>query len=263
MTTRCTVVKITRQDATVEGYTDHDDNLTISGVTYLSSAGYTPFSVTRGSELKPDNQELVGLIDNDNLSADDLLAGVYDGARLELMLVDWSTQTKVTTLGLFILGPVRVAGDLYTVEMQSIESELAKPIGRTVTLKCPYELGDSDCGYSLSSVSGSVSSVVTADRVITDSSRTEADDYFNGGKLVWTSGANNGRTMDVKKYTLSTKQIELFEPMPSTVAVSDTFDLYRGCDKTIATCINTFSNGTAFGGFPYLPGTSNLIAGNT
>lgn len=263
MTTRCTVIKITRRDATVEGYTEHDRDLTIDSVDYLSSAGYTPFSVQRTSDISADNQEYHGLIDNDNITASDILSGRYDGARLEFILVDWSTQTKVRTLGIYIIGAVSVISGKYVADMRSIESELQKPIGRIVTLRCQYDLGDSDCGYSLSADSGEVDSVTSARRVFVDAALSQADGYYNGGKVVWTSGENTGRTMDVRRYIASTDTIELFEPMQSDIAVSDQYSIYRGCDKTIATCIGTFSNGVNFGGFPYVPGQSNLISGNT
>ena len=263
MTTQATGWKVTRRDAVVEGYTDHDENKTVDGVTYVSAAGYAPSSVERTNSMQADNQQVIGIIDNVNLSESDLLAGVYDGARVEVFLYDWSTSTKITDLLVGHFGSVQVVDNQYTIELQSIESELAKPIGRTYGLTCDAELGDTRCGYSLSAATGTVTSVTTARRVFTDTSRTEADDYFKNGKITWTSGANIGRTMDVKKYTLSTKTIELFEPMPSDIVSTDAFNIYRGCDKTLETCRDTFSNSDNHRGFPYVPGVSDLISGQT
>ena len=140
---------------------------------------------------------------------------------------------------------------------------MAKPIGRTYGTRCDADLGDARCGYSLSADSGAVASVTMAKRVFVDTGRSVADGYYDGEKVIWTSGANAGRTMDVKKYTLSTQTIELFEPMASGIAASDTYDLYRGCDKTFETCRDTSSNSVNFRGFPYIPGISDLISGQT
>lgn len=262
MTTYASCWKITRQDATVEGYTDHDTDLMFGGVTYLSSAGYAPSAIERNSTLSPNNQEVVGIIDNVNLSSADLLAGVYDGARLEIIRVDWTNTADTLTILVALLGHVVVKGERYSVELQSIESELAKPIGQVVTLRCTADLGDSRCGYSLTPVSGEVDSVTVTNRVFIDGSRTEADGYFNGGKLTFTSGLNYGRTMDVKRYVSASDTIELFEPMPDTVAPGDTFNIYQGCDKTAETCIATFDNIVNFRGLPYIPGVSNLVGNN-
>lgn len=263
MTTLATCWKITRRDATIEGYTDHDANLTVSGVTYLSSAGYAPSAIERSSDMQADNQELRGIIDNDNITDAELLAGVYDGARVEVLLVDWSTQTLVTKLLVGHLGEVSISENEYSVTLKSIEAELSKPIGRVFGLRCDADLGDSRCGYSLTADAGEVDTVTTSRRVWTDTGRSEADDYYTGGKVEWLTGANAGRVMDVKHYTLATQTIELFEPMASDIAPGDTYEISRGCDKTFATCRDTFSNVENFRGFPYIPGVSDLISGES
>lgn len=263
MTTLANCWKITRRDATVEGFTDHDRDLVISGVTYVSAAGYAPSAIERGSTLQADNQELVGVIDSDNLTAGDLLSGAYDGARVELLQVDWSTQSLVQKLLVGHLGQVKISENEYTATLKSIEAELAKPIGRTFQLRCDAELGDSRCGYTLSGDTGEVDSVSTARRVFVDAALAQADGYYDGGKLVWTSGANNGRTADVKRYIAASDTVELFEPMPDDIAIGDDYDIYRGCDKTFATCRDTFSNSLNFRGYPYIPGVSDLVSGQT
>ena len=262
MTTLATCWKITRQDAIVEGYTDHDADLVIGGTTYLSSAGYVPSAIERKSDLSANNQQVVGLLDADSLSAQDLLAGVYDGARVDILLVDWSVPALVSTLLAGHLGAVQLAGDQYTAELQSLEAELNKPIGRTVQLRCDADLGDARCGYTLTGTACTVTSVTSA-RVFIDSALTAADGLFDGGKVVWQTGANAGRSMDVKTYTAATDTVELYEPMASAIEVGDTALLYRGCDKTFATCRDIFANAVNFRGFPYVPGNSNVLAGNT
>ncbi len=263
MTTHAICWRVDREDATVEGYTDHDRDLLIGGLTYKRSAGFVPSAVERQTDLTTDNQQVVGVLDESNLSAGDILNGIYDGARVTITLVDWSTLAVVSTLLVGHLGKVQIAGNRYTAELSSIEAELQKPIGRVVTLKCLYDFGDSDCGYVLTPDAGQVDSVSTAKRVFVDAALAQADDYYNGGKVTWTTGANAGRTMDVKRYVAVTDTVELFEPMPDDILPGDDYDIYQGCDKTMETCTATFSNGVNFGGFPYVPGRSNLISGNT
>ena len=101
-------------------------------------------------------------------------------------------------------------------------------------------------------VTGSVVSVTDRSK-FTDTARTEADDYFKYGLLTWTSGLNNGYSMEVKNYTLSTGEFELFEPMPYAIAVADTYSVYAGCDKFFSTCKDKFSNVVNFRGEPHVP----------
>lgn len=263
MTTHATCWKVTRRDTTVEGYTDHDLDLTVGGVTYVSAAGYAPSAVERTSDMSADNQQVVGIIDTDNLDAGDLLNGAYDGARVELFMVDWSTETMVAKLLVGHFGSVRVEDNSYSVDLHSIEAELAKPIGRTFSLRCDAELGDTRCGYALTNDTGAIDSITTQRRVFVDASLAKADGYYDGGKLEWTSGANAGRIADVKRYIAATDTVELYEPMPDDFAVSDAFDIWRGCDKTFETCRDTFSNEINFQGFPYIPGISDVVTGRT
>lgn len=265
MTTLATCWKVTRRDTTVEGFTDHDTDLTVGGVVYKSAVGFAPSAVERNTELTANNQQLVGIIDATNLSRDDLRNGVYTGARVEVFTVDWTNTAAgaVSVLLVGHLGDMTISGDQYTAELLSFENELAKPLLRTFSLRCDADLGDSRCGYSLSADSGTVTAQITAGRVFTDTSRTEADDYYNGGKVLFTSGPNSGRSMDVKKYTLSTGRIELYEPLPDAIETGNTYNITRGCDKTLDTCVNTYSNGTNFRGFPHIPGASDLVGGGT
>ena len=54
---------------------------------------------------------------------------------------------------------------------------------------------------------------------------------FDGGKLVWTSGLNAGRAMEIKAY--SPGLIVLQAAMPYPIAVGDTYTAAPGCGKRI------------------------------
>ena len=262
MTTLCTCWRINRVDGAIEGYTDHDRNLVISGVVYQAASGFAPSAVERSTSLQPNTQTMIGVIDSARLSESDLRAGIYTGARVTVFLADWATSTLEHTLLVGHLGAVSMQDGQYSAELVSLEHELTKPLGKTAQIRCDADLGDTRCGVSLSSVTGSVTSVTVARRVIVDTARTEVDGYFTGGKLTWATGANIGRSMDIKRYVAGTQTIELAEPMPSTIEAGDAYTLVRGCDKTFATCRDVFDNADRFRGLPYLPGTTNLAGNN-
>lgn len=265
MTTLATCWKITRRDTTVLGFTDHDAPLTVGATTYEPTAGYVPSSIDRNTGLSADNLQLAGVIDSVEISDGDLRNGLYTGARVEIFTVDWTNPAAgaVSVLHVGHLGEVSITGSQYTATLLSLENELRKPALRIVSAQCDADLGDTRCGFTLLTDTGSVTSVSEARRVFIDTSRTEADGHYNGGLITWTSGANNGRSMDVKRYVSATDTIELYEPLPDDIAVSDNYNITRGCDKTFATCVNTFANGDNFRGFPHVPGVSDLLGGGT
>lgn len=89
------------------------------------------------------------------------------------------------------------------------------------------------------SVSGSVTSR-TSNQIFADTTITEATGFFQFGKVLWLTGANQGFEMEIKSQT--TTQVELYLSMSNTIAVGDTFTLFAGCDKIGTTCTTKFGN---------------------
>ena len=102
-----------------------------------------------------------------------------------------------------------------------------------------------------------------------------ADGWFDDGALTFETGANAGRTIEVKSWTHGTRRLELWEPARLTVAVNDQFRVYPGCHKRILEdCRDKFqipgsllfANGNArnFRGEPYVPGGAlvSVVAGS-
>jgi uncharacterized phage protein (TIGR02218 family) len=130
---------------------------------------------------------------------------------------------------------------------------------------CRFKLGDSRCSVDLEAlrVSGSVTGITAPDvrtgarrRFFTDSSRTEADNYFQLGRLTWTTGENAGLSVDVKLYAAGTFTLE--QPMQYDIEIGDQYTVVPGCDRIFETCVNKFANGVNFGGFPHLRGSDDL-----
>lgn len=86
-----------------------------------------------------------------------------------------------------------------------------------------------------------------------------ASEFFQGGVLTWTSGANSGTKIEVKNY--HPNYIGLALPMPVDIALGDTYSLTPGCDKLLTTCGTRYANVVNFRGFPFVPGDSALLGG--
>ena len=88
VTTLCHFWKLTRRDGVVQGFTDHDDDLVIDGVTYKASTGFTSSEATSRFDLSVDGTEIAGALSDDALLESDLAAGRYDAAAVETWLVE-------------------------------------------------------------------------------------------------------------------------------------------------------------------------------
>lgn len=87
-----------------------------------------------------------------------------------------------------------------------------------------------------------------------------ADGWFAGGVLTWETGANAGRSCEVRSWSQAGGSIVLFLPQPFAIAAGDAFRIHPGCDKRLDTCISRFANVLNFRGEPYVPGQDALMS---
>jgi uncharacterized phage protein (TIGR02218 family) len=262
-TTLATLWKVTRADATVFGFTDHDADITLNSVTYAAATGFARSAVRATLGLETDNLELTGALASSAITVEDVRAGLWDYATVETFVVNWADLTQgALQQSRGKLGEIRDGRNSFVTELLGLSTLLSQPVGRIYLPSCDADLGDSRCTKSLVAftVTGTVTGV-TSKRAFADSGRTEADGYFNAGKLTWTGGDNSGFVMEVKGYLNSGGAFQLQLPMPYTIQAGDPYTLIAGCDKTLATCKDVFNNVVNFRGFPSIPGPRQVASG--
>jgi uncharacterized phage protein (TIGR02218 family) len=260
-TTTAVCWKLTRTDSTVMGFTNHDQTLTISGVNYIPARGMSSTATTSSSNLNVDNYDVTAFLESDVITESDLLAGKYDYSTIESFLVNWNDLSMGSMmLAKGRLGEITISNGQFSAEVRSLSQQLQQVVGKRYGRSCRADLGDNECGVTLASytVTGAVTSE-TNRRTFKDTGRTEADGYFNYGKLTWTSGNNDGLSMEVKTYTAATDEFVLFDSMPYEIEIGDTYSVYAGCDKLHTTCRDTFNNIVNFRGEPYIPGMDEAL----
>lgn len=263
-TTLATCWLVTRTDGQIFGFTDHCADLTIDGVVYSASSGYTATAIQSASGMGVDNLDIQGALDSATITEQDLLAGLWDFAAIEIFIVNYNDLTMGSmTLRSGNLGSVRTGRGMFVAELRGMMQRLQQAVGRLVMPACNADLGDSRCGINLGTftdgtVSGSVDSV-TSNRQFLDAGLTQAANWFAGGLLTWTSGLNSDLAAEVKSFTGGA--VSLHIAMPYTVQVGDTFTIKAGCDKSVTTCRTKFNNVVNFRGFPHLPGIGRIGSG--
>jgi hypothetical protein len=88
VTTLAQAWKLTRHDGAVMGFTDHDRDLVIDGVTFRAGTGFGASEASSRFDLSVDGGEIAGAFDDATLTEADLAAGRYDAAAIETWLVD-------------------------------------------------------------------------------------------------------------------------------------------------------------------------------
>lgn len=261
-TTLATCWKVTRTDGQIFGFTDFSRDLVISGVTYKARTGYTRTAIETNSALAVDNLDLEGAFSDVAITELDLNAGLWDYAQVQIFQVNRADLTQgVLKLRTGRIGEVKADRGMFTTELRGLLQNVQQNIGRVFGPGCDADFGDPRCGLNLASftVTGTITGV-TSRQIFADSARTEADGFFNYGKITFTSGDNNGLSMEVKTSLNAGGAITLQLPMPFAVQADDTYSMRRGCAKDRPACIG-YSNIVNFRGFPDVPGTDQMVSG--
>jgi uncharacterized phage protein (TIGR02218 family) len=259
--------RIERTDGVIQAFTSFDKPLTVDGVTYEPANSFSASQLASDVEMSTADVEMLGGLDSDNISAADLLAGVYDHAEVELFLVDWSDlDLPRTIVRRGWIGTISQAGNAFRTELRGLGQRIQMPVIDSYSAECRVDLFSAQCGANRASfdVDAAVTSLTDGtlgaandNRSFYASALTQAAGWFAYGELWWTSGANDGRKTEVRSFAGG--RVELWEPMGLDIAVGDTFTIHAGCDKSKATCRDKFANVINFRGEPEVPGTDAVL----
>lgn len=250
--------RLERRDGVTLGFTSHDRDVELGGLTLRASPGMMPSSIVESTGLDVDGLDVRGALTADAIRADDLSAGMWDAARLSIFLFDWTDPSAgIRTLAVGELGAVSHSGSEFDAEFKGPAAKLDRAVAPYTSPGCRADFCDADCGLNaerfthqvqIGSVTGGVIALATP--------LSGVSENFAFGKLRWLDGPNCGLWSDVLSVTASS--IELIAPPPFAALSGSRVELIEGCDKTIATCGTRFGNAINFRGEPYLPGNDIL-----
>ena len=245
--------RLVRADGAALGFTSHDRDLEIGGLSYLASPGMIPAAVERGGGDAP---EVAGAVTSDLLAADDLAAGRWDGAASLLFAVDWTApegERVVLTAG--TLGEVAVAGRRFEAELRGPDAALERPACEVTSPTCRAELGDMRCRVDMAGRRARARTASWDEDGWVGLEGVGEIDRFVGGTMAALDGPASGIV------------VRVVAARPGAVRVADTgvqaapgtrLLLIEGCDKRFATCRDRFGNAPNFRGEPFLPGDDLL-----
>lgn len=263
-TTLCHCWRIVRGDGVVLGFTDHDEDLLFGG-TQFRAGSFEGTEIEQRFGLAATGSELHGALSDDAISENDLVAGKYDAARVELYLVDWSNVENRILQRSGDIGEVRREGAAFAAEIRGLAHQLDQETGRIYAASCDADLGDKRCKIDLDDAAyrgeGEIAIVQGSALFVASGLDAFDDAWFSRGKLIWSSGANDGVAVEVKVHRTDGESVTLaLWQMPSqAMQAGDTFVVTAGCDKRFETCRARFANVLNFRGFPHMPGNDFVV----
>lgn len=255
-TTTCHCWRVTRRDDVVIGFTDHDRDLSFGGTNFLAASGFEASESEQAAGLGAEADEVAGGFSTAAIEEEDLAVGRYDGARVELFLVNWAAPDERMLLNVREIGEVVRAGGRFRAELRSMAHRLNQPQGRLYNRRCDASLGDARCRMNLAAWrgEGSVVEMIDRSRLLVSGLSGFADGFFRQGRVVFSSGLSaeldgHGRRQD------GTAVLSLWLPLEEEVEPGRAFTVTAGCDKTFSMCRERFANSLNFRGFPHVPGS--------
>jgi uncharacterized phage protein (TIGR02218 family) len=264
VTTLCRCWRLIRRDGMTSGFTDHDRDLAFGGTVFAARSGLEAAEVGLELGFAVGGGEVAGALVSAGITEADIAAGLYDDATVETWVVNWAAPAQRMLLDTGSIGEIRREDGAFVAEIRGPMHRLDEERGRIYRATCSADLGDSRCGVDLTHASFRATGVVSR----TDGALglaaggvVQAEGWFTGGRLTWTSGANAGLAVEVRAHRLLAGEAEfdLWQRSARPIAIGDAFQVTAGCDKRAATCRDRFSNIANFRGFPHMPGNDFIL----
>ncbi|MDR2945987.1 MAG: DUF2163 domain-containing protein [Candidatus Adiutrix sp.] len=251
---------VTRRDGLALRFVDLDEPSIIGGQAYYPNGSAERSAVRLNAGLGADSTELRGILGADSFSRQDLLAGLFDYADLEVFL-SFIGRPDLPVIPLLRgrFGEVEVDSGQYTIQVNSLTHAFSHNIGVRTSPTCRNRLGDENCRVTLEPyrVYGTITAIVDA-RTFEINALSGQGHLYQGGELQVAGGAAAGLASEIRHGSGSA--ITLYVPLTVTPAVGDAVCLAPGCDRSRSACRDAFGNLVNFNGEPDLPGQDVMLA---
>jgi uncharacterized phage protein (TIGR02218 family) len=266
LTSACLCWRLERRDGVALGFTTHDRNLVVDGLTYRAAPGMLPSAVSVSDGFDADNVDVRGALSSSAITLADLKAGRWDGAAVTIFMTDWTApgaERLDVTRG--TLGEVGLAGGGFEAELRGLGVALEAAVVEQTSPSCRANLGDKRCRVDLAGRRRPARVVSLSDElvVIVDAVEPVANAY-GFGRLRWIGGANSGLVSEVRRSDPGSVSgaggaaVTLRESPAFAPSAGDLVELIEGCDRRFETCVARFGNAANFRGEPHLPGVDLL-----
>jgi uncharacterized phage protein (TIGR02218 family) len=250
-------------------FTNSNENIIYDTNTY-QAIPITRSNIGYHSNLEVDKVDLtfglVGItVGTLNLTIPKLVKNDFlKNAHVYIYLYDVENSVVLQTLfeG-YLTGDITYNKGTITASFGSILDKLKDKFPKLIYSEfCNHNLFNSYCGltkatylHTATCTTGSTTTMLYANTLF---SSTHTVGYWDKGEISFTSGNNNGVSKTVRKHYDG--YVTLNTPLPYTPSISDTFNIYPGCDKSGFTCATKFDtdNYANFLGFETIPNPETL-----
>jgi len=253
--TAATYWRIWRRDGIALGFTSHDRSLAFGGMMHRAAPGMVPAAIRTTSDLNEDSAGVEGALSHDSISAEELSAGLFDEASIEVGIVDWE-KLEAHALYSGTLGEIETDGHAFSAALRSAKSALEQDLVPRTSPTCRAQFCGSGCNLSPARHTYRASlGAVDLDFNRVRFGKLDAN-LFVDGRVRFLDGPQTGTVFGV--VGAEDNWLALDRPLSSELLPGTPAELLEGCDRTIATCSSRFDNAINFRAEPFLPGNDLL-----
>ena len=257
LTTIALCWRLDRRDGISLGFTGHDRDLVVGGLTYRAAPGMLPSAISLSDGFDVATLDVSGALTSAAIRDEDLATGRWDGARVRLFAVDWEApEDGALALARGEIGDVGIAGGGFTAELRGPTALLERPAVERTSPECRAALGDRRCRIDLAGRTRIVALASGAGAELVMSEAEPSANAYGYGRLRWIGGANGGLTSAI--LASAGTGVTLREAPPYAAEAGVLVELREGCDRRFETCTARFANAANFRGEPHLPGNDLL-----
>ena len=246
--------RVVRCDGVALGFTTHDRPLWVAGLRYESAPGMAPSAITGNDDLEIDTMEVAGALTADAISATDLAAGRFDGAAVEVFMIDWQApDAGRRMLARGTLGTVEAgagADNSFAATLRGPTAALGVTAVESYAPECRAELGDRRCGVAMQGRTTRLRVGYADGLALTFADGALLAAEFIDGRLRVLDGPMAG----IERRLVDASGQAVVPDEPLLLAPGTPVQLWQGCDKQFATCRSRFGNAANFRGEPHVPG---------
>lgn len=151
--------KIVRRDGWIRRYTSHNRSIEFMGETFYPTRGASGSASHRETGFKGQNFEAIGIISDEDITAEDLANNKFDGARVYQWLVDW----KFPFFGYFNYAVMVIKdhdfdGSSWKAQVEGPAAWLEQSIGDVYDPTCRRRYGEIGCNRIIDTESAALRS---------------------------------------------------------------------------------------------------------
>lgn len=271
-TTLCKTWEIIPKTGVSYKVTDCDIDLEIGLNRYTPMNPLKGYAVTMTNNFDVDNTETEGVFSLTGIDEEDLIAGRFEDASININLADWYAKSIFKNIFSGYIGSQTVnytkyGGRNFKFEVLSLIRDLNKNNSNVTSSRCRHkflEQGYGKCNrpFTIDSAPGAGVRVRTTISGVINNVTIQAGaggdswEGFARGTVLFETGKLTGTEILIS--TGSGLTINLMFGMKVLPSVGDQILVTKDCDKSLGAC-QGYNNVENFGGFPRMPGFDGII----